>query len=139
MEKFENVDYNELGFDPHIYGLLTDWRWLSGLQWNSLLADLVGSYRSQRISKSKQSNLEVNYGSVENASIVYAALAVDKELQPDKVKRHMSVSDGKLMVHFEAVEARLLRASFSAFVDVLTLATKTIEEFGSDMKLQRLN
>ncbi|KAK9122142.1 hypothetical protein Syun_019759 [Stephania yunnanensis] len=24
MEKFENVDYNELGFDPHIYGLLTD-------------------------------------------------------------------------------------------------------------------
>ncbi|KAK9122147.1 hypothetical protein Syun_019764 [Stephania yunnanensis] len=80
-------------------------------------------------------NLEVNYGSVENASIVYAALAVDKELQPDKVKRHMSVSDGKLMVHFEAVEARFLRASFSAFVDVLTLATKTIEEFGSDMKL----
>ncbi|KAK9122097.1 hypothetical protein Syun_019714 [Stephania yunnanensis] len=24
MEKFENVDYNELGFDPHTYGLLTD-------------------------------------------------------------------------------------------------------------------
>ncbi|KAK9122115.1 hypothetical protein Syun_019732 [Stephania yunnanensis] len=23
MEKFENVDYSELGFDPHIYGLLT--------------------------------------------------------------------------------------------------------------------
>ncbi|KAK9093953.1 hypothetical protein Scep_025422 [Stephania cephalantha] len=23
MEKFENVDYNELGFVPHIYGLLT--------------------------------------------------------------------------------------------------------------------
>ncbi|KAK9095162.1 hypothetical protein Scep_026631 [Stephania cephalantha] len=23
MEKFENVDYNELDFDPHIYGLLT--------------------------------------------------------------------------------------------------------------------
>ncbi|KAK9121997.1 hypothetical protein Syun_019614 [Stephania yunnanensis] len=31
MEKFENVDYNELGFDPHVYGLLIDWRWLSGL------------------------------------------------------------------------------------------------------------
>ncbi|KAK9098991.1 hypothetical protein Syun_026036 [Stephania yunnanensis] len=73
---------------------------------------------------------------MENASIVYANFyLVDKELQPDKVKRHMSVSDGKLMVHFEAVEARFLRASFSAFVDVLTLATKTIEEFGLDMKL----
>ncbi|KAK9145644.1 hypothetical protein Sjap_005547 [Stephania japonica] len=80
-------------------------------------------------------NLEVDYGSAENASIVYAALAVDKELQPDKVKRQMSLSEGKLLVHFEAVEARFLRASFSAFVDILTLATKTIEEFGSDMKL----
>ncbi|OIS99253.1 PREDICTED: uncharacterized protein LOC109230925 [Nicotiana attenuata] len=75
-------------------------------------------------------NLEVDLGSEENVDIVYTALAVDKELQPDKVKRHISVSNGKLSVHFEAVEARFLRASFSAFVDVLTLATKTIEEFG---------
>lgn len=45
----------------------------------------------------------------------------------------MSVSDGKLSIHFEAVEARFLRASFSAFIDVLTLATKTIEEFGQEL------
>ncbi|XP_058095867.1 uncharacterized protein LOC131241172 [Magnolia sinica] len=75
-------------------------------------------------------DFEVDYGSEKNASIVLAALAVDKELQPDKVKRQMSLSDGRLIVHFEAVEARFLRASFSAFVDILTLATKTIEEFG---------
>ncbi|KAL5803488.1 hypothetical protein ACOSQ4_031793 [Xanthoceras sorbifolium] len=80
-------------------------------------------------------DLEVDFESDENASIVYAALAVDKELQPDKVKRQMSVANGKLSVHFEAVEARFLRASFSAFVDVLTLATKTIEQFGQGMKL----
>ncbi|KAJ7965327.1 EKC/KEOPS complex, subunit Pcc1 [Quillaja saponaria] len=80
-------------------------------------------------------DLEVDYESEENASIVYAALAVDKELQPDKVKRHVSVSNGKLSVHFVAIEARFLRASFSAFVDVLTLATKTIEEFGQAKKL----
>ncbi|KAL2974691.1 hypothetical protein AAZX31_14G118900, partial [Glycine max] len=73
-------------------------------------------------------DMEMDFGSEENASIVYAALAVDKELQPDKVKRLMTV-------HFEATEARFLRASFSAFVDVLTLATKTIEEFGQGMKL----
>ncbi|XP_058724698.1 uncharacterized protein LOC131596139 [Vicia villosa] len=76
------------------------------------------------------SDLEVDFGSEENASIVYATIAVDKELQPDKVKRIMTVSNGKLLVHFEAIEARFLRASFSAFVDVLILATKTIEEFG---------
>ncbi|GFP94778.1 hypothetical protein PHJA_001622200 [Phtheirospermum japonicum] len=80
-------------------------------------------------------NLEVDYESDEIASIVYATLTVDKELQPDKVKRQMSVSNGKLYVHFEAVEARFLRASYSAFVDVLTLATKTIEEFGQGIKL----
>lgn len=73
------------------------------------------------------SDLEVDYESEESASIVYAALAVDKEvmlrmlklcrcsfhcgsisflsdsiynfqLQPDKVKRQMSVSNGKLSV-----------------------------------------
>ncbi|CAK7324193.1 unnamed protein product [Dovyalis caffra] len=93
-------------------------------------------------------DFEVDFGSEENASIIYAALAVDKEvkqlhpfisalivLQPDKVRRLMSVSEGKLSVHFEAVEARFLRASFSAFVDVLTLATKTIEEFGEVLAL----
>ncbi|XP_028789856.1 uncharacterized protein LOC114745854 [Neltuma alba] len=80
-------------------------------------------------------DLEVDFGSEENASIVHAALSVDKELQPDKVKRLMTVSKGKLSVHFEATEARFLRASFSAFVDVLTLATKTIEEFGQGMEL----
>ncbi|KAJ1390811.1 CTAG/Pcc1 family [Sesbania bispinosa] len=80
-------------------------------------------------------DLEVDFGSEANASIAYATLAVDKELQPDKVKRLMTVSDGKLSVHFEAIEARFLRASFSAFVDVLTLAVKTIEEFGQGMEL----
>ncbi|XP_074380014.1 uncharacterized protein LOC141721149 isoform X3 [Apium graveolens] len=81
------------------------------------------------------SDLEVDYGSEEKAKIVYTSLAVDMELQPDKVKRHMSISNGKLAVHFEAVEARFLRASYSAFVDVLTLVTKTIEEFGEGLEL----
>uniref|UniRef100_A0A7N0V6X6 Uncharacterized protein n=1 Tax=Kalanchoe fedtschenkoi TaxID=63787 RepID=A0A7N0V6X6_KALFE len=75
-------------------------------------------------------DLEVDFKSADKATIVYTALAVDKELQPDKVKRQMTVADGKLYVHFEATEPRFLRASFSAFMDVLTLATKTIEEFG---------
>ncbi|CAN6709349.1 hypothetical protein FF1_002175 [Malus domestica] len=80
-------------------------------------------------------DLEVDFESEESASIVYATLAVDKELQPDKVKRQMSVSNCKLSVHFEAVEARFLRASYSALLDVLTLATKTIEEFGNGLEL----
>ncbi|XP_077210142.1 uncharacterized protein LOC143845641 isoform X2 [Tasmannia lanceolata] len=81
-------------------------------------------------------DLEVDYKCEKNSSMVHAALAVDKELQPDKVKRQMSHSDGRLLVHFEAVEARFLRASFSAFIDILTLATKTIEEFEPQKELQ---
>ncbi|CAI8598537.1 unnamed protein product [Vicia faba] len=80
-------------------------------------------------------DLEVDFGSEENASIVYATIIVDKELQPGKVKRLLTVSNGKLIAHFEAIEARFLRASFSAFMDVVTLATKTIEEFGQGMEL----
>ncbi|KAK3122252.1 hypothetical protein QOZ80_8BG0667110 [Eleusine coracana subsp. coracana] len=75
-------------------------------------------------------DFEVDYGSEEQASIVYKTLAVDKELQPDKVKREMVVSGSKLVVHFEAVEARFLRASFSAFVDLMVLVTKLVEEYG---------
>ncbi|KAG2585285.1 hypothetical protein PVAP13_6KG142000 [Panicum virgatum] len=76
-------------------------------------------------------NFEVDYGFEEQASIVYKTLAaVDKELQPDKVKREMTVSDGKIFVHFEAVEAQFLRASFGAFVDLMVLVTKLVEEYG---------
>eukprot|EP01018_Ginkgo_biloba_P026074 Gb_05075 [translate_table: standard] len=53
-------------------------------------------------------------------------------LQPDKVRRNMILSGSQLLVHFTAVEARFLRASFSAFMDILVLATKTIEQFGAN-------
>lgn len=39
-------------------------------------------------------DLQVEYASKENASMVYTTLSVDKELQPDKVKRNM-VSNGR--------------------------------------------
>ncbi|KAI7988455.1 hypothetical protein LOK49_LG13G00132 [Camellia lanceoleosa] len=58
-----------------------------------------------------------------------------QQLQPNKVKRQMTIFNGKLFVHFEVVKAIFLRASFSAFMDVLMLATKTIEEFGQGMEL----
>ncbi|KAF5184799.1 transcription factor [Thalictrum thalictroides] len=99
---------------------------------DSILSDvtLVSSSQPWEFS----SDLEVDYGTDEYAHMVYSALDVDKELQPDKVKRQMSVSEGKLIVHFEAVEARFLRASYSSFLDILTLATKTLEEFGPGLK-----
>ncbi|GLJ04743.1 hypothetical protein SUGI_0002440 [Cryptomeria japonica] len=53
-------------------------------------------------------NLLVNFGSEENALMVYTALSVDKELQPDKVKRDMVLSGPQLLVNFSAVEVTLI-------------------------------
>ncbi|KAI7990802.1 hypothetical protein LOK49_LG12G02710 [Camellia lanceoleosa] len=56
------------------------------------------SFTTSQATSTKLNDFEVDYESDENAHIVYSALAVDKELQPDKVKRQMSVSNGKLCV-----------------------------------------
>ncbi|KAG0594667.1 hypothetical protein M758_UG097800 [Ceratodon purpureus] len=71
--------------------------------------------------------LNVDYSSEALANIVKTTLAVDPELQPDKVQREMLVQGARLSVTFTSVESRFLRASFSAFMDMLVLATKTVE------------
>ena len=45
------------------------------------------------------------------------------------VKTH-SQALGVLCSHFKAVEARLLRAAVGTFLDLLNLATRTLETFG---------
>ncbi|MCO5603680.1 hypothetical protein L7F22_057831 [Adiantum nelumboides] len=81
--------------------------------------------------------LKIEYPSKDMANVVKIALAVDGELQPDKVKREMCVEGNFLNIKFVANEARYLRASFSAFMDVLVLATRIVEEFGSKYRLAR--
>ncbi|OAE31638.1 hypothetical protein AXG93_3384s1120 [Marchantia polymorpha subsp. ruderalis] len=75
-------------------------------------------------------SMQVEYPSEELARIVMVTLSVDAELQPDKVARTMEVRGGRLSISFRATDARFLRASFSSFMDMLVLATRTIEEFG---------
>eukprot|EP00271_Cylindrocystis_brebissonii_P004874 TRINITY_DN16795_c0_g1_i2.p1 TRINITY_DN16795_c0_g1~~TRINITY_DN16795_c0_g1_i2.p1 ORF type:complete len:121 (+),score=14.56 TRINITY_DN16795_c0_g1_i2:147-509(+) len=76
-----------------------------------------------------RSILEVNFPSEQWAMIVMNSLSVDSELHPDKLRREISVQGPKLRVHFETAELRLLRAAFNAFMDMLILATRTLEEF----------
>ncbi|KAL2643443.1 hypothetical protein R1flu_011030 [Riccia fluitans] len=75
-------------------------------------------------------NLQIEYPTEEHARIIMTTLSVDAELQPDKVARSMTVEGQHLLISFRATEARYLRASLSAFMDMLVLATRTIEEFG---------
>jgi EKC/KEOPS complex subunit PCC1/LAGE3 len=74
--------------------------------------------------------LQVKYATEELATVVMTALGVDEELQPDKVRREMKVEGQLLCITLTGVEARFLRASFNAFMDVMVLVTRTIEEFG---------
>ncbi|KAL3687913.1 hypothetical protein R1sor_014222 [Riccia sorocarpa] len=74
-------------------------------------------------------NFRVEYPMEEQAKIVMTTLSVDAELT-DKVARTMTVEGQHLLIIFKATEARYLRASVSAFMDMLVLATRTIEEFG---------
>ncbi|GLU21277.1 hypothetical protein SLE2022_374230 [Rubroshorea leprosula] len=70
-------------------------------------------------------DFEVDFDSEENAFMIYGALVVDKAV----------INSCSQRKHFEAVEARFLRASFSAFVDILTSATTTVEELAPGMQL----
>ncbi|RWW16835.1 hypothetical protein GW17_00019260, partial [Ensete ventricosum] len=81
-------------------------------------------------------DFEVDYGSEEHANIVYATLAVDKEVCTTfcqfpviKYPCFPYFIFPCQYRHFEAVEARFLRASFSAFVDLMILTTQIIFPF----------
>lgn len=98
--------------------------------YSTVISQTSASSQSTSSKSEFSCELEIEYPSQEMANIIQTSLAVDAELQPEKVYREMYVSGKLLIIKFVAVEARYLRASFSAFMDVLVLATRTIEEFG---------
>eukprot|EP00850_Spirogloea_muscicola_P005303 SM000024S07765 [mRNA] locus=s24:385009:385966:- [translate_table: standard] len=97
----------------------------------------LGPTSSAAVGKDCTCVVDVTFPCDDWASIVFNALAVDAELQPDKVSREMSIHGPKLRVGFAATEARLLRAAYSAFMDVLILATRTLEQFGGHLRHPR--
>lgn len=74
---------------------------------------------------------KVPFPSAADAEAVCATLSVDNELQPDKVAKKLSVEGNELVAEFSATETRLLRAAVAAFLDLLNLSTRTLEQFGS--------
>ncbi|GBG90200.1 hypothetical protein CBR_g50381 [Chara braunii] len=80
-------------------------------------------------------SFSVKYASHEDANVVRNTMIVDGELNPGKVLREIDVNDCLLNVSFRSAEARLLRAVLSTFMDVLILATRTIEKFGGRSSL----
>jgi len=74
-------------------------------------------------------NGRMEFDSAEDAAMVRNSLSVDPELRPQQVSRKLTVECSTLVIHFEAVEVRLLRAAVGTFFDLLILATQTLETF----------
>ncbi|CAI5463139.1 unnamed protein product [Closterium sp. Yama58-4] len=108
------------------------WRMVAwGDEWCKARQGADALHATQPCEYSKYSNeLRVACGSAEEALILRNTLAVDPELQPDKLMRVISVHNIHLSVSFSCPDARLLRAAFNAFMDSLILAACTIEAFG---------
>ena len=65
----------------------------------------------------------------EYATIMKEAIDVDKELQPDKVLRILTVEATSLVVTFKALNAKMLRVAISSFFDMAAVSAKTLLEF----------
>ena len=75
-------------------------------------------------------NVAIQFDSARHAEIAERTLAVDEELQPQKICRSSSVKGETLHVQFAATELRLLRVALSTFYDHAILAATTLHEFG---------
>ena len=64
------------------------------------------------------------------AQVACQTLAVDDELQPEKIQKDLSTEGNTLVVRYAATEHRLLRVAMSSVFDGLGVTAKAIREFG---------
>lgn len=76
--------------------------------------------------------VEVPFASTKHASIAKQVIDVDKELQPQAVKRELSVDGNKLIARFDTLTVRLARLTVNAFLENVDLVVRTLENFGED-------
>jgi len=75
--------------------------------------------------------IEIPFASTKHASIVKQVIEVDAELNPQAVKREISLHGDKLIA-FRTLTVRLARLSVNAFLENVDLVVRTIEHFGHD-------
>jgi len=82
-------------------------------------------------------NVEIPLPSSKHALIVKQVIEVDAELQPNAVKRELSVQDDKLIATFRTLTVRLARLTLNAFLENVDLVVRTIEEFGDNSSIEQ--
>ncbi|KAK0193828.1 hypothetical protein F5146DRAFT_405078 [Armillaria mellea] len=66
------------------------------------------------------------------AVIAKQTIEVDPELQPQAVKRTLSVEGNILTAKFETLTVRLARLTVNGFLENVDLVVRTLEQFGED-------
>jgi len=81
-----------------------------------------------------KSDVIVSFESPRHAKLVHATLDVDPELRPHEVERTMALQGNTLTIAFQANDVRMLRAATGTFMDLLGVATLTMESFRDSIK-----
>ncbi|KAL0954513.1 hypothetical protein HGRIS_003480 [Hohenbuehelia grisea] len=76
--------------------------------------------------------VRIPFASPKDAMIAKQVIEVDAELQPQAVKRMLSVEDDVLVAVFETLTIRLARLTVNAFLENVDLVVRTITTFGAD-------
>lgn len=76
--------------------------------------------------------IRIPFASERHAAIAKQVIEVDKELQPQDVKRDLSVDGGTLIATFSTLTVRLSRLTVNAFLENVDLVVRTIGEFGEN-------
>ncbi|KAI0719326.1 CTAG/Pcc1 family [Cerioporus squamosus] len=76
--------------------------------------------------------MRIPFASEKHANIAKQVIDVDRELQPDVVKRTLAVEENELVATFTTLTVRLARLTSNAFLENVDLVVRTIGEFGED-------
>ncbi|KAL1949516.1 hypothetical protein VTO73DRAFT_8397 [Trametes versicolor] len=76
--------------------------------------------------------MRIPFASEKHANIAKQVIDVDRELQPEVVKRTLTVEENTLVATFTTLTVRLARLTSNAFLENVDLVVRTIGEFGED-------
>lgn len=76
-----------------------------------------------------RATLHVRFATPAHAALGAAALAVDPELNPDRVAKAITASGDHVVAAFQAVDMRSMRLSMSAFMDCVGVVLRTLRDF----------
>jgi len=77
-------------------------------------------------------SVRIPFANSKHADIAKQVIEVDRELQPQAVKRELTVEGDVLVASFSTLTVRLARLSLNSFLENVDLVVRIISQFGDD-------